>query len=847
MKRNIFQTIGNAAEKAILSRVKNNTIFAEYYKRGKNGAPWKRQSLTYSKKEIKDWTNAVMTATDPENPRRADLMRFNQSLLLDLHLASVIDTRILRVQRSSYKIVNEKGEENEELKALLERPWYDDLVRLTVGKTFQGTTLIELFDTNEEGELLRVSEIPQSNFLPHKGIIINEEWDDNGTSYIEGTYKDYYVQVGNAWELGMLNELAMIVLAKKLGLGSWMGYIEKLGIPPIFAITERMDPGRRDELFEMLENFKSNHFAVLQGNEKIEIPNNLGNDAFNSFKSLINDICNKELSKRVLGGSAMVDEKSFVGSAEVQERVAQDRHEADKLLFKYYFNTQIRQRLAKISSLYAGFASHTLVWDNQETLDINGYIDAVQKLSSAFDFDIEEVKNRTGLPIIGTKTLNSDTGIPNSATKEDKTDSQKKKTSANLKGLAPYAHVTPDFVIFSATWDAAIERLADQIYSGEVKPSDLDKDLVLKNYAAFNKEAEKAWGEGYYDESLTRNFRENFLKFAGAKSYDLMQQLKGLNMGDISKEAFVEKAKGVVNRHNSAYLTAEKRFCNSAVHSAQDYKGFIDDIDVYPNLKYRNFKDGASRDSHAANDGIIKPVEAWRSLPPYDHNCRCWLEQTDEPATSGRSLKNTKFNNNPYKTGKVYTDEQAYFEKVASSGKKGVIHDNTESMKAYMPYNQNIKAGDHKVFVNDFSDKSDTNLSIIAAKKLAPVLKKDIYILPHINSESGIKNPEIGIGKPSTLADLKSWDIKKTKSTRSLIKNGIKSAGKQKCKWVVFDLTESKEKDFLEKAANKLHGELAGKHKPTIEQIVLIKSDKVLKVSRSQINNSNYLDYFKMD
>ena len=103
-------------------------------------------------------------------------MRFYQSLKLDLHLASVIDTRILRVQRSSYKIVNEKGEENEALKELLERPWFDDLVRLIIGKTFQGTTLIELFDLDETGELSRVSEIPQSNFIPQQGIIINEEF-----------------------------------------------------------------------------------------------------------------------------------------------------------------------------------------------------------------------------------------------------------------------------------------------------------------------------------------------------------------------------------------------------------------------------------------------------------------------------------------------------------------------------------------------------------------------------------------------------------------------------------------------------------------------------------------------
>ncbi|MCT4644362.1 MAG: DUF935 family protein [Carboxylicivirga sp.] len=846
MSKNIVQRLGSAAEKAILSRIKNSSLYAEYYKRGEKGAPWKREPTAYKRKEIKDWTNAVMAATDPDNPRRGELGRFYKSLMLDPHLASVIDTRFLRVQRSSYKIVNEKGEENEALKELLERPWHDDLIRLTLGRNFQGTTLIEMFYTDADtGELAQVDQIPQSNFIAQKGIIVEDEYDDKGTSYREGRYKDFYIQVGNDWELGMLNELAMVVLAKKLGLGSWIGYIEKLGIPPIFAITERMDDTRRDELFNMLSDFKSNHFAVLQGNEKIETPSITTNNAHLSFSSLITDICNTEMSKRVLGGTATTDEKSFVGSAEVQERVAQDRHEADKLLYKHYFNTQYRQRLAKLSSVYSDFATHKLVWDNQETLDINGYIDAVQKLSTAFDFDIEEVKNRTGLPITGMRSLTT-------PTQTEDTDPQKKKLEARFKqlGNAPYAVVPNAFELFAATWDAAIERLANQIYNGEVKSTDLDNDLVLKNYAAFNKEGEKAWGKGYYDERLTRSFRENFLKFAGAKAHDLMKQLDTLNSGNISKDDFITKAKGIVQKHNEAYLTTELRFCNSSVHSAQDYQTYLDDVDIYPNLKYRTMKDSEVRDSHAANDGIVKPVKAWTSLPPFDHGCRCWLEQTNEAPTDGRSIKGAKFHNNPHQTGEVFNQEQSYFENIASKN-RGVIRDNTERMKSFMPYNQTMKVGDNKVLVNDFSDIADTELNIEAAKTIAKALDKDVYILPHIDNsnKTSIKNPEMGIGKPVELADLKTFDPKLSTSTKNFVKNNIYAANKQKCSWAVLDLTHAPEKNYLTIAARKLRGDLSNKSKMNkgIKQVIIIRGKKAIKVSRKQVNSNNFMEHFKFD
>ena len=277
-----IERIGNALEQKILSMVKSKNIFAEYYNRTEKKAPWKRQVTSYNAKEIKDWKLAVMAFTDPENPRAGEWMRFRQSLLLDNHLVSIIDTRILRIIRSSYKIVNEKGEENEVLKELLERPWHDELIRLVIGKLFNGRTLIEMFDTDENGELVRVTEIPQSNFIPQKGIVLENEFDTTGVSYVDGAYKDYYLQVGGDWEMGMLNELAMIVLAKKLGLGSWMSYIDTLGVPPIFVTTDRMDTARRDEIFDMLTDFRSNRFTVLQGNEKFEVPD-YNSDAYNSF------------------------------------------------------------------------------------------------------------------------------------------------------------------------------------------------------------------------------------------------------------------------------------------------------------------------------------------------------------------------------------------------------------------------------------------------------------------------------------------------------------------------------------------------------------------------------------
>ena len=823
---------------AAAAMLPNNKIFAEYYKRsnGGNKVDWKRQANMLQAKEIKDWKNGVMSATDPENPRRGDLMRFYQNLMLDNHLASVIDTRILRVQRSSFKLTNDKDEENYELKALLERPWFEDLVRLVLLSRFQGTTLIEMFDTDAETqELVCVDEIPQSNFIAQKGIIIKEEYNDKGDDYRTGIYSDYYLQVGGDWDLGMFNQLAMIVLAKKLGIGSWMSYVDKYGVPPIFAITDRMDTGRRDELFEMLSTFRQNMFAVLQGNEKIEVPRITENNPHNVFLSLIDDVCNKEISKRVLGGTATTDAKSFVGSAEVQERVAQDRYEADKLLFKYIFNTKVRPRLAKISSVYADFTNYTLEWDNQETLDIKGYIDAVQKLSSAFEFDTEEIKTRTGLPIIGIKQPINPFTEP---TPLKPAGSQKKKPDANVKPF-PVGSGREGLPPTASTWDAAVEQLVNQIWERNINASDLNRDLVLKYYAGLNKATHSGWGAGYYTNELTRDFRENLLKFSGAKSYNLIRQIEALKEGQTSKEAYHEQAKKLVNIHNETWQQVEEKFAANSASSARDFQVYQRDADLYPNLKYRTMGDAEVRPEHAANDGVIKPINQWTIITPLDHSCRCWLEQTFE-SPNGRdiSVYNDKIANNPALNGELFTQKNSYFQNIERANKQAV-NANTDLMKEYMPYNRQIKVGDNTVFINDFADLSDLQPNIDAAKIVADFLNKDIYIRPHISVAHGHPNPEFGIGRKNILADLKTM----SEGSKNFFDSRMRSASKQGCKLVVMNI-DNFNGDAIELQTKIKSGfEYNGNPKnENIERIILIRNNKAIQLTRGQVSRGLFSD-----
>src|SRR5699024_121234 len=140
-------------------------------------------------------------------------------------------------------------------------------------------------------------------------------------------------------DLGMLAKMAPVVLGKKMGWGSWLDYLNKYGVGNLFVTTEHQDPKELAKLEEAARHFKANGWIVSNGNEDYDIK---GTEAGNpqNFDLLI-ERANSEISKRILGGSGITDEKSFVGSAEIQFKLAQARYDSDLLLLENIINQEL--------------------------------------------------------------------------------------------------------------------------------------------------------------------------------------------------------------------------------------------------------------------------------------------------------------------------------------------------------------------------------------------------------------------------------------------------------------------------------------------------------------------------
>lgn len=398
---NLYESAANF----VLKNTPLTRLRIEMAKRQQNAtsSQLEREAVSMQAQSLAEWRSAVAMATDPLEPERTALQRLYDNLLLDNHLSSVIDSRILFCQRSPFKIVNEKGEENMELSWLFERTWFEEFIAYVLWSRFMGNTLIELFEPSASLELAQVTRIPMAHFKPKKGIIVRMPSDNEGWAYKEGALQNYYIQVGKDDDLGMLAQLAPIVLAKKLGLGSWLDYVEKYGVPPLFITTDREDDNRLNQLFEAASNFRSNSFMIGRGNEKFEVGKDGSGGNADNFDKLI-ERANSEISKRVLGGSGLTDERAYVGAVEIQYKLAKDRFDSDKLLIKNIINQELFPRLIKFSPVYAPLQNHYFDWDNTENHTVKEFADIVDVLSRNYELDPKQIEEKTGIKILGKKS-----------------------------------------------------------------------------------------------------------------------------------------------------------------------------------------------------------------------------------------------------------------------------------------------------------------------------------------------------------------------------------------------------------------------------------------------------------
>ena len=649
-------------------------------------------------KHIKDWKNAIDEATSTPY-RKTSLFELIEQTKFDAQIKAQLQTRkngtlaerfIVEADPATQKLIKQ-------------------IINIILDSVFYWASACEL--TNEG--LYVVS--PQY-LCPEKNELLIGY--DKGINLQNFENLLYFPNPEH--DLGLLAYASQYAIYKRFSLSDWSRHSELFGMPFLSLRTPVTDPEEIRKRHKALSEFGSNAYVILDTDEILEaIDTKTNASSYEMYLQMIR-FCDEQISKTIVGQTATTDQKSFVGSAEVQERILDWYIEADMLYVEEVVNQKVLPFLAK-----AGLVKEGVV----------------------FEWEYFAKKQ---------------------------TEKKPEETAQQYRHQSCQHENTYENYLLSLK-KKALTFLNEQVFDFDFEDFWEKQDNSLFDYYLneFQKPVKDLLNNTDYPE-LQAKFTQNAYEFALAKASTFLGQSKGLSKTE-AKTLFEQ-----MERHTDT----EKVQFALAIQAAQEWQELLKDEDIFPNLEYRAVMDENTRESHAKLNGIIRPLRDsfWdKYYPPIDYRCRCSVRQHKAGAKITKNLpenlpKVSKgLAHNPGVSGKAFDFEHPYFENTS----KKVL----ENVAKYSQYDKNyqkeyfdVKTGGYLVRDKKHTEQNwqkNVEASLVLNKELGAkieLLKKERpdLISPDANYngiKADFKHPE----NPEKLTNFVKNAIKKAKKQGDIV------------------------------------------------------------------------------
>lgn len=328
-----------------------------------------RQTDALTRKDIGDWRQAWQMAINVDYPNRQRLYDIYTDVDVDLHLSGCIQQREGFVMASSFKIVDEKGKENEEAKAFFNTQWFRLLVKFILDASYWGHSLIELgnitTDINGRPTYDGVTLIRRKHVIPEYHRVITDLGQDwtTGIDYRQPPFCDWLIEAGRPDDLGLYLKAATQTIPKKNALAFWDTFAEIFGMPMRIGRTTTRDKNELNEMEKMLNDMGAAGWGLFQEGTEIEVVESTKGDAFNVYDKRI-DRANSELSKLIIGQTMTIEDGSSLSQSQTHLKVLQNIIDADCVMLQDVINTQLIPRMIR-----HGFPLKGLRFEWDDTVD----------------------------------------------------------------------------------------------------------------------------------------------------------------------------------------------------------------------------------------------------------------------------------------------------------------------------------------------------------------------------------------------------------------------------------------------------------------------------------------------
>lgn len=354
------------------------------------------------RQDIGDWRLALSLAESVENPDRTQLIKIYKDVDLDGHITGIIGSIKNKIKSKPFMIVDSNGEIDEDKTKLFQKEWYFKFIDFIVEAPFWGYSLVQLGDIKDDG-FPDIQIVPREYVVPEFELVRKDLFgtstdSQNTFKYNQPPLKDWFIFIGEKKNMGLFNKATPHALAKKNLFTEMWEYGELFGMPIRKGHVDLNDTERRKNMESMFKNMGSAGWGVFDQDDKIDFISTGGGDATAVFIQPIK-LSNEEISKAFAGQVATFDEKSFVGSAEVQERIFNELIIAFMRNAAFIINNQLIPRMVTHRILPDGFRYK---WKAEEILSINDRSKIITDLTKVgYEIAPDTVTEEVGIKVEG--------------------------------------------------------------------------------------------------------------------------------------------------------------------------------------------------------------------------------------------------------------------------------------------------------------------------------------------------------------------------------------------------------------------------------------------------------------
>jgi SPP1 gp7 family putative phage head morphogenesis protein len=599
----------------------------------------KRYAVNELKAEMETFREARYIAEHPLLPNRKPLLALYHNISIDDQIVTQRRVALNTIIRAPFQIVDQKGKPNKDLDKLLRRPWFHAYLRHDVDSEFYGHSLMEFNPEMTNGEFNDIVLFPREFVRPEFGDALSRINDTSGVLYRDNKEYPYLLEIGDVDDLGILLYCTIPAIRKKYSDTDWSIASEKFGMPFLVVRTQSRQDNELDAKENMAKNFGTNGYAILDDADEINmLERSNGVNAHLVYFERIK-YADEQIAKIINGQNSTSDVKSFVGSAEVHERILNDFSFARMTRIEYNINFVLFPFLIRHGYPLSGyrFEFKELVEKEKEATE---QAPPDRTGNKPPDKNLEDVKKKSR-------------GEPSRSPKLLTFDGMYRNVGATLAVAQP----TVAQLSFKPTTDNVSQDFLDQVYNGTLSKNDIHKELTQTTFDNLWKSVANGLDRNLDvldindpDYEMLSKLRQSCLNVATAKSLTLTKKLHDIaTMPDGSKrnlEDYTRVGKHQIDLFQGSYMKTEMATAAAAARAAEQWKEIWEDREDFPYLRYVAVHDDRTRNTHKVLDGTELPVEDefWKKyFPPNGYNCRCTImklaQGTDRPPKAYPSEK----------------------------------------------------------------------------------------------------------------------------------------------------------------------------------------------------------------